>query len=186
MTADPDPVLVARFKGFPNNSLSGFYADEAALIAADLIAEERTRTREVIAARLVGALAPFDGGPSTAVEGLRAALAVVDGAADQIAKWPEWLSPEYTAMHTAISNEIVRALAHCYESADAAGMNWTLDGFVSCSASNILSRLKRDGAPPIPSHETEHLSAEALEREWEQEDSEDEDEEQTHVLQEGP
>lgn len=112
-------------------------------------------------------------------------MSTVDGDVGQLVEWPGWLSPEYTAMHNAISNEIVRALAYCYESADAAGMGWTLDGFVSCSASNILSRLERDGAAPIPSRATETLSAEGVEREWEQEDFGDEDDEPAGVFQEG-
>lgn len=62
--------------------------------------------------------------------------------------WPEWLSPEWNAMHTAVENEIKRALQHCYDSADASGMDWTTEGWISVSASNVLSWLKRSGFPP--------------------------------------
>lgn len=62
-------------------------------------------------------------------------------------EWPEWLTPENTAIKYTIINEMVAALEHCYESADAAadGHSWTEMGWLSVSASNIMSRLRRLG-----------------------------------------
>jgi hypothetical protein len=71
--------------------------------------------------------------------------------------WPEWLTDEHTAIHTAIENEIKRALAHCIGSADAAGMDWTTEGWISCSASNVMGMLERLGCPPPPVGEVERM-----------------------------
>lgn len=84
---------------------------------------------------------------------------------DTAVRWPEWLTPEYSALHTAIINDMVRALEHCYVSADAAGMDWTQDGFYSCAASNILGRMKRAGCPPTFG-ETEELSFQDVHDRW--------------------
>lgn len=82
-------------------------------------------------------------------------------------RWPEWLTPEYSAIHTAFENEIVKALEHCYASADAAGMDWTTEGWVSCSASNIMGLLHRLGCPPPPVElGVERLSLAEVERHW--------------------
>lgn len=62
--------------------------------------------------------------------------------------WPEWLTPEHTAIHTAIENEMKRALQHCFDSADASGLSWTEEGWISCSASNIMGLLRRGGSNP--------------------------------------
>lgn len=62
--------------------------------------------------------------------------------------WPEWLTPENTVIHTALENEMKRALAHCYSSADASGLDWTWEGWISVSASNIMGMLRRAGCPP--------------------------------------
>lgn len=81
--------------------------------------------------------------------------------------WPKWLTPEHSAIHTAFENEIVKALDHCYASADAAGMNWTTEGWISCSASNIMSLLHRLGCPPPPVEVgIERLSLAEVERQW--------------------
>jgi hypothetical protein len=64
--------------------------------------------------------------------------------------WPEWLTPEYRAIHTAFENEIKRALGHCYQSADASGMDYTTEGWISCSASNLMGLLERLGCLPPP------------------------------------
>lgn len=71
--------------------------------------------------------------------------------------WPEWLTPESSAIHTAIENEIKEALGHCIASADAAGMPWTTEGWISCSASNIAAMLERLGCPPPPVGKVERL-----------------------------
>lgn len=71
--------------------------------------------------------------------------------------WPEWLTPEHTAIHTAIENEMKRALQHCYDSADASGMDWTLGGWISVSASNVMGMLKRVGSPPPDVGEVEEV-----------------------------
>lgn len=63
-------------------------------------------------------------------------------------EWPEWLTPAHTAIHTAIENEMKRALQHCFESADASGLSWTEEGWISCSASNIMGMLRRAGSNP--------------------------------------
>lgn len=63
-------------------------------------------------------------------------------------QWPEWLTPEHSAIHTAIENEMKRALQHCFDSADAAGMPWTTEGWISVSASNIMAMLRNAGCPP--------------------------------------
>lgn len=82
------------------------------------------------------------------------------------AGWPEWLTPEYSGLHRAIVNDMVRALAHCYASADAADQgNWTEAGWLSCSASAILSRIRKAGCPPTFG-ETEQLRTEDVHREW--------------------
>jgi hypothetical protein len=57
--------------------------------------------------------------------------------------WPEWLTPEYTDMHTVVVNDLVQALDHCYGNADAAGMDWTMDGLFSVAANNVLATLRR-------------------------------------------
>lgn len=81
--------------------------------------------------------------------------------------WPEWLTPEHSAIHTAFENEIVKALEHCYASADAADMDWTTEGWISCSASNIMSLLRRLGCPPPPVEPgLERLSADEVARRW--------------------
>lgn len=68
-------------------------------------------------------------------------------ARDEAVEWPEWLTPEHSAIHTAVENEIVKALYHCYESADAAGMDWTTEGWISCSASNIMGNAEAARLP---------------------------------------
>lgn len=62
--------------------------------------------------------------------------------------WPEWLTPEHTGMHNAIENELKAALAHCYSSADASGMDWTMEGLFSVAANNVLGVLRRAGYEP--------------------------------------
>lgn len=64
--------------------------------------------------------------------------------------WPEWLSEQDSAIHTAFENEIVKALDECYASADSAGMDWTTEGWVSISARNIMRLLKQLSCPPPP------------------------------------
>lgn len=81
-------------------------------------------------------------------------------------RWPEWLTPEHSAIHTAFENEMVRALESCYSSADAAGMSWTTEGWISISAHNIMGLLKRLGCPPPPVGEVERLSLDEVERRW--------------------
>ncbi len=71
--------------------------------------------------------------------------------------WPEWLTPEYSAIHAAIENEMKRALDSCYKSADAAGMGWTTEGWISMSASNVISLLRRNGSNPPDVGEVEAL-----------------------------
>jgi hypothetical protein len=62
--------------------------------------------------------------------------------------WPEWLTPEYAAIHTAIYNEIVKALGHCIDSAEADGRDYTTEGWISISAGNVVVMLQRAGSPP--------------------------------------
>lgn len=101
-----------------------------------------TATRREVAEAIVDALPELEAG-------LRARR--------PLPEWPEWLSPESNAMHTAVENEIKRALQHCFDSADASGLSWTTEGWVSCSASNVLSLLKRLGCPPPPVGEVERM-----------------------------
>lgn len=94
--------------------------------------------------------------------------------------WPEWLTPEYGAIHTAIQNEIKKALQHCYDSADGSGLNWTTEGWISCSASNVVGMLQRLGCPPPPVGEVEALPMPGPE--W----GDDEPVDEPVVLYEGP
>lgn len=65
--------------------------------------------------------------------------------------WPTWLTPDWSSAHTTVENAIKAGTSHVYESADAAGMDWTYDGMVSCQASAVLGALKRGGwTPPSP------------------------------------
>lgn len=82
--------------------------------------------------------------------------------------FPEWLTPQYSALHDALTNEIVGALDHCYASADAACSYWTEDGWISCSVSNIISWIKRAGfkMPDEPLPEVERRSTDEVHREW--------------------
>ena len=87
--------------------------------------------------------------------------------------WPAWLTPEYGALHDHIEQQILSALEHCYASADAAGMNWTTEGWISCSASNILSWLRQRGFD-LPADAVERpstsLTLRDIHREWAQTD----------------
>lgn len=71
--------------------------------------------------------------------------------------WPEWLTPEHTAIHNAIENQIKAALQHCIDSSDAAGQPWTTEGWISCSASNVISFLRQHGCPPLAVGEVERM-----------------------------
>ena len=98
--------------------------------------------------------------------------------AESVRGWPKWLTPEYGAIHTAFENEIVKALEHCYASADAAGQEWTTEGWISCSASNIMGLLQKLGCPPpTVAPGAERLSAEDVTRRWARPWDEDEDDE---------
>lgn len=81
-------------------------------------------------------------------------------------EWPEWLTPEDTATRDALINEMVRALDHCYVSADASGLSWTMDGLFSCATSNILSRLKASGYPFPALSADRRLSVADIQSEW--------------------
>lgn len=89
-------------------------------------------------------------------------------------EWPDFPGADWGALHQSIENEIVRALDHCYASADAAGMNWTTSGWVSVSASNILSWMKRMGLPAPSIPRPEPLYLDDVHREWSSEWSPDE------------
>lgn len=85
--------------------------------------------------------------------------------------WPEWLSPENNAIHTAFVNEIVGVLDSCYSSADAAGQGgWTMERLISISASRIMSFLKRLGCPPPPVGEVEPRSYQEVVDRWSESD----------------
>lgn len=71
------------------------------------------------------------------------------------------------------SEREVKALDHCYASADAAGMDWTTEGWISCSASNICGLLQRAGSPPPTVKPSERLDPDAVSREWNSYDDEE-------------
>ena len=92
--------------------------------------------------------------------------------------WPEWLSPEYGAIHNHLTNLIVSALEHCYASQDAAwpdGGPWTMDGLFSIAAGNIMSQLQRWGYPPPAVEPVERRRAEEVRRYWSGEPEEPEE-----------
>lgn len=93
--------------------------------------------------------------------------------------WPEWLTPDYTNLHTAVENAIKTGTYGVYQSADAAGMDWTADGMLSCQASAVLSQLKADGwTPPAVVPVVERLPD--PEREWFGDEIEDDGEHCEH------
>lgn len=63
-------------------------------------------------------------------------------------EWPEWLTPEYGAIHTRIVNSMKRGAQSVYDSADGAGMDYTASGMRSVQASSIIADLRRDGWVP--------------------------------------
>lgn len=85
-------------------------------------------------------------------------------------EWPEWLTPEYGAIHDTLTNCVVSALDHCYASADGAGMDWTTEGWISVSVSNIIGTMRRLGCtPPTIDGPVKRRSIGDVHREWQPE-----------------
>lgn len=78
---------------------------------------------------------------------------------------PLWDEMFY-AVSSAMVNCMVDALDHCYESADAAGMDWTQDGWLSVSASNICGMLKANGVKPPAIELVERRSTSEVYKKW--------------------
>lgn len=59
-----------------------------------------------------------------------------------------WSDRQWLAVHTALMNAMKDALEHCYSSEEASGFPMTSEGWMSCSASNIIALLQRHGSLP--------------------------------------